>query len=1189
MLNRPRAAASAVFVSIASMLTSLLLLLAPGAQAQPTSDSPLAPPPNGVRSAESTRVALVGATIVVKPGETIARGALVMNAGVIEQVIDLDAAKWKPAPGFRVIDADGLFLTPAFIDAFVEVDAPKPDASAPGTHWNSKVTPQRDALAGPGLDKGARESLRKLGFGAAAISPKGGIFRGSAALVSLAEPASDESQRTSNVYRDRVYDAASFDAGGWGDREYPTSHMGAVALVRQTLSDADYFAQSHPDDPERGCLDRLAPQRVPLAFDVDYELKALSAEKVAKEFARGMILIASGMEICRLDPVVAMGCPIVLPLRFPAKPDLSSVSAIDEVELDDLMLWEQAPTLARRLNTRGAKVALTTSKIKNRSDFAGYLKRAIREGLTEDAALAMLTTNPAEVLGASDLLGTLEAGKRANIIVSDGPVLSEGSTIFEVYVDGQRSEIKPLPPAPIAGKWAATLAGRFHLDLTILPDNTIEVRDGDLPEDQRTTMVKAEKVERTRDALSFSFDHSKLMPAGTPAASPAMGVFTLSATIDNGPLPTRMIGSGTRADGMAFQWTAEKTSQEHLFDGDWRYIVGPVSVPEFEMEFTVKGIDIEAREGDAKGKATDVRIEGNTIFFTVTDEDDGTGSYPGSARLLRTGRLEGNAKSPDGQAFAWTGIKGKKKDDHFEPAPEDLGGYPFGAYAMPEPPASQELIVTGATLWTSGPLGVIEDGALVISNGKVAYAGPGASMPRVSGSHAVIDATGKHITPGLFDAHSHTGTWGLGTNEGTQACTAEVRIADDIDPGAVNWYRQLAGGVTIANSLHGSANPIGGQNLVEKLRWGARHPDEMHVQGAASGIKFALGENVKQSNWGERYSTRYPQTRMGVETFIRDRFTAAREYAAAQKDYAAQVEAIRRTKIAPKVQEERIAALERPRRDLELECLAEILAGTRLVHCHSYRQDEILMLCRIAQDFGFTIGTFQHGLEVYKVAEAVKQAAIGASLFSDWWAYKVEVQDAIPYAGPIQFEVGLSTSYNSDSDELARRMNVEAGKALKYAREIGIEMSPQDALNFVTINPAKQFRLDDRLGSLEAGKDADFVIWSADPLSSTSRCEATYIEGRRYFSLEDDARHRERIARERARLIQKILAEGKKKDTDDEKKDDSAEPGEPKGEEMVDSPPQGVDLMAWRLHMQRMTSRGLDPMAHTCGLCGCAP
>jgi imidazolonepropionase-like amidohydrolase len=429
---------------------------------------------------------------------------------------------------------------------------------------------------------------------------------------------------------------------------------------------------------------------------------------------------------------------------------------------------------------------------------------------------------------------------------------------------------------------------------------------------------------------------------------------------------------------------------------------------------------------------------------------------------------------------------------------------------------------------------------MIIRNGRILRVEPGSPPEHLlDGSNpevAVLEASGKHVTPGLVDAHSHTSLFRFGVNEAGQAVTAEVRIGDSLDPGHINWYRQLAMGVTTVNSLHGSANPIGGQNAIHKVRWGSRTPAEMRIEGARPGIKFALGENVKQSNWNLRRSerTRYPQTRMGVETLIRDRFEAAREYRKRWEAWESRGGATKpRSHEAPKGGDEQRRVGEEgsvasrldspPRRDLELEALAEILDDVRLVHCHSYRQDEILMLCRVAEDFGFRIGTFQHGLEVYKVAEAVRENAIGASLFSDWWMYKVEVMDAIPFAGPLQTEAGVSTSYNSDSDELARRLNTEAAKAVKYARP-GSGMTEEEALKFVTINAAEQIGVGGRLGSLAEGKHADFVIWSDNPLSTRAIAENVYIDGREYYSLEQDRIHRDLIARERQRLIQKIIA-----------------------------------------------------------------
>jgi N-acetylglucosamine-6-phosphate deacetylase len=338
----------------------------------------------------------------------------------------------------------------------------------------------------------------------------------------------------------------------------------------------------------------------------------------------------------------------------------------------------------------------------------------------------------------------------------------------------------------------------------------------------------------------------------------------------------------------------------------------------------------------------------------------------------------------------------------------------------------------------------------------------------------------------------------------------------------INIYRQLAGGLTTANILHGSANSIGGQNAVIKLRWGLP-PDGILFEGAPKGIKFALGENVKRErSWG-----RYPETRMGVEQVIRDAFTAAVEY---KNNLGSRMRG-KGGKLIP------------VRRDLELDALVEILNRERLVHCHSYRQDEILMLVRVAQDFGFKIGTFQHVLEGYKIAEAIAEIGAGASTFSDWWAYKYEVVDAIPYNGPLMEKAGVVVSYNSDSGELARRLNTEAAKAAKYG-----PMSRADAFRFVTINPAIQLGIDNKVGSLEKGKDADFVIWSGDPLSMYSVCEQTWIDGTKYFDLDRDSEVRQKVKEERNQLIQKILTS-----PEEDSQDDSFKRGRRRGPNEVEA------------------------------------
>ncbi|GAB3931086.1 amidohydrolase family protein [Mucilaginibacter myungsuensis] len=417
--------------------------------------------------------------------------------------------------------------------------------------------------------------------------------------------------------------------------------------------------------------------------------------------------------------------------------------------------------------------------------------------------------------------------------------------------------------------------------------------------------------------------------------------------------------------------------------------------------------------------------------------------------------------------------------------------YPFVAYGNAVVPKAETTLFKNATVWTNEKEGVLKNADVLIEGNKIKAVGKNLTAPAGA---KTIDATNKHITAGIIDEHSHiAGTGGI--NEGSQSVTAEVRIGDVIDPEDVNIYRQLAGGVTTSQILHGSANAIGGQSQLMKHRWGVL-PEELKFENADGFIKFALGENVKGSNnGGFNTNPRFPQTRMGVEETMIDAFTRAKEYKAA-----------------------RAVKGSTTRRDLELDALVEILDGKRFITCHSYVQSEINMLMHVADSMGFKINTFTHILEGYKVADKMKAHGISASTFSDWWAYKNEVAEAIPYNGKVMHEVGLNTGFNSDDEEMARRLNQEAAKAITYGK-----MSEEDALKLVTLNPAKMLHIDGRVGSLKAGKDADIAVWSANPLSIYAVCEKTYVDGIAYWDLSKDAEVQKAMKTESGRIIQKMI------------------------------------------------------------------
>ena len=412
--------------------------------------------------------------------------------------------------------------------------------------------------------------------------------------------------------------------------------------------------------------------------------------------------------------------------------------------------------------------------------------------------------------------------------------------------------------------------------------------------------------------------------------------------------------------------------------------------------------------------------------------------------------------------------------------------------------AAQTAVIKNATILTVTK-GTIENGSILIRDGKIAAVGKAVDTPAGA---TIIDATGQFVMPGIIDCHSHIATEAV--NEGSLSVSSMVGIEDTLNPEDISIYRALAGGVTTANILHGSANAIGGKTVVIKMRWG-KTAAELPFKGALPGIKFALGENPKRQGSPSVFRTtnlRYPATRMGVDDVIREAFNEAKQYQADWNDYRAKV--AKGEHPVP------------PRRDLKLDPLVEVLEGKRLVHAHCYRADEILMLLKVADDYGFKIRTLQHVLEGYKVAKEIAAHGTGASTFSDWWAYKAEAIDAIPYNAAIMAKKGVLVSLNSDSEELMRHLNDEAAKAMKYGG-----MTETEALSMITINPAKQLMIDNRIGSIEVGKDADLAIFDAHPLSNYAKVAKTVIDGEVYFDREKDLAARPGLEKEKEALMAK--------------------------------------------------------------------
>jgi len=529
---------------------------------------------------------------------------------------------------------------------------------------------------------------------------------------------------------------------------------------------------------------------------------------------------------------------------------------------------------------------------------------------------------------------------------------------------------------------------------------------------------------------------------------------TYSLNIDGqSPLVLKIAGTGSGNSATIQRSATDSTKINSSFNrnGDW-----------VSMSFSLKN------------PASEVRLSGY-----VTNENPLT--------------FKGESVVSNGKSGRWTAtFTAANKEEPKKESPKQLAEngtliYPFTSFGLATAPVQESVLLRNATVWTNEKDGILQNADVLLENGKIKAVGKGLA----AGSAKVIDATGKHITPGIIDEHSHIAITG-GVNEGAQSNSAEVRVADVVNPEDVNIYRQLAGGVTTSHLLHGSANPIGGQSQLIKLRWG-KNAEELKFAGSDGFIKFALGENVKQSNFGS--GMRFPVTRMGVEQVFVDDFTRAKEYKKALATKGSNT-----------------------RRDLELDALVEILDNKRFITCHSYVQSEINMLIHVADSLGFKINTFTHILEGYKVADKMKAHGIAASTFSDWWAYKMEVAEAIPYNGAIMHNVGITTAFNSDDAEMARRLNQEAGKAVLYGG-----LPEEEALKLVTLNPARMLHIDSKVGSLKPGKDADVVVWSANPLSIYAKAERTFVDGVAYWDMERDEKVRADQQTEKARIIKKML------------------------------------------------------------------
>jgi N-acetylglucosamine-6-phosphate deacetylase len=1018
-------------------------------------------PQQPLRSHPPAVFALTGARVVMQADAAPEPAVIIIRDRTIT-AIGRDLA--IPADA-REIPLNGRIIYPGFIDTYSEAALNTDRLTGTARYWNGQVTPQLSVADQPTLADAA--TLRRQGFVARLVAPTDGVIRGQSALLSTGDGDAASRLLVRTVAQHLTLTVSRRFRSG-----YPGSPMGAVALARQAMLDAQWFRdarmalQADPTLPPVEHNDALAALQpvidgsLPIIVSTSDEQFVLRAERFASEFGLSLIILGNGREYRRLPEIAALRRPLILPLSFPRPPAVASAEDARDVPLESLLHWDIAPENPARLHAAGVRLAFTTHQLPSPGDFLKALRKAVARGLPPAAALTALTTTPAELCNASGRLGTLQPGRLASFVVTDGDLFHNQTEIVETWVAGTRYEHQPAPPRSVPGHFDLQLAAAAQFPTKLY----LDVR---------------ESKGRLKGRISKNPIPLQAPPKAEENPQPATATPTAPAP-ENAPAPGNTPAPPDAPVELKFISLTD-TRIDASFDGKSFGADGLVRI-----SFTLT--ETQPDPARPAGFGTAVWPDGSSVSVTAVRSPTPAATDVAPAPA-----------SPDTAPAKPEDTAPRKSAAPVAPAPASFAvNYPLGAFGrqtLPQPAPLTAFI--HATIWTCGPAGILEDAVLLIENGRIVAVGKDVAIPP---SATVIDVRGMHLTPGIIDCHSHMATDG-GVNEATQSITCEVRVGDFVDATDVTIYRQLAGGVTAANILHGSANCIGGQNQVIKLRWGATG-EGLKFTEAPPGVKFALGENVTQANRSDG-GGRFPASRMGVEQLFRDAFEAAQDYTRRMQNWKNNRRGLP------------------PRRDLELEALAEIVQQQRWIHCHSYRQDEVLALLRILEEYNIQVGTLQHILEGYKVADELAKHGAMASAFSDWWAYKFEVQDATPWAGALMHQQGVVVSFNSDDGELARHLNQEAAKAVRYGG-----LPREEALKFVTLNPARQLRVDHLVGSLEPGKHADFVVWNGDPLSTLSRCEQTWIDGARWFHRTEDEQLRATARQQRNTLIQKILQSG---------------------------------------------------------------
>ena len=1018
-------------------------------------------PVNGIANPTEGAYAFTNATIVKDANNQISNATLLIRNKKIVAVGN-NIAIPKDAV---VINCDGKYIYPSFIDLYSDYGIAVPQRSMAGFNrsapsqitsntkgafnWNQAMKPEVNAADLFDANNKDAKPLRDAGFGTVLTHQRDGIARGTGTLVTLANQPDNFV-----MLKEKASAQYSLNKGTSG-QSYPSSLMGVIALLRQTYLDAAWYKNSPAEEGKNMSLSAWNNyQNLPQIFEANDKWNCLRADRIANEFGVKYILKAGGNEYQRIKEMAATKANFILPLNFPQGMDVEDPNDARYVSLADMENWELAPTNPAAFEKEKISFCLTADGLKDAKSFFSNLHKAIDAGLSEKTALEALTKNPATTLGVYDEVGSIETGKLANFIITSGPVFDEKTSILQNWIQGEKYGVKE-------DAWS-NVAATYNLVITsnngMVNNYTLDVKSGN----------SASVIAKDSLATKFSFDGKMVKINFSPVAPTKRKPFERKEDTHS-------------ADSAVAKVTPAQINQ-HKTDS-----IAKAQRPADDQ------LPENQRQQGMNRLAGGRQLPGGNIGPSIRLSGVSNGNV-----------WQGNGVDTAGNMLYWTATlikESPKKADTIKKKESSIAGkvtYPFGAYGWETMPTQQDILIKNATVWTSEKEGVLQNTDVLVKNGKIAAIGKNLN----ASAAIVIDGTGKHLTPGIIDEHSHIAT--VSINEGGQSVTSEVRIGDNLNPEDINIYRQLSGGVTTSHILHGSANAIGGQTQLIKLRWGV-NDTALKFAGADPFIKFALGENVKRTTSSN--NNRFPDTRMGVEEVLTDAFTRARDYEKAIKLYDSRP---KNSKMQP------------VRRDLELDALVEILNSKRFITCHSYVQSEITMAMRVAEKFGFRYNTFTHILEGYKVADKMKLHGANASTFSDWWNYKMEVVDAIPQNASIMHKMGLNVAINSDDAEMARRLNQEAAKSIKYDG-----MSEEDALKMVTINPATMLHVQDKTGSLKVGKDADLVLWNNDPLSIYAVAQKTIVDGIVYFDRDRDLMLRKQVQAERNRLIQKLSGEKK--------------------------------------------------------------